>query len=201
MSFLDNYPTEKTQEEKVTELKLTLSSLIATALRKTSSVRKGEGLVYDEQLIAKMAGEVRSMELPIEGGKSALTLRGVFDRVLEKTKDPEIISLNQKSAEIGRKKQEEFEKSIEYQILTEVIEKYGKQQDSNPDAERAVSKVMKALGASVVEYEPGGKVKRILCRCDESEFILPQYDNAVLKIADGTANIKVFEEQDDKTRN
>ena len=44
MSFINEYPTNKTAQEEELELKMKLESLIRTALRKTSQERT-EGLI------------------------------------------------------------------------------------------------------------------------------------------------------------
>ena len=98
MSFMNQYPTERSPQEVESELKITLSTLIAEALRKTASERS-EGLVCDENLIGKIKNVINIMPLVnmIGGNKeySRLSLNEILDIVLRGSNDTGIIALKE----------------------------------------------------------------------------------------------------------
>lgn len=180
MSFINEYPTNKTAQEEELELKMKLESLIRTALRKTSQERT-EGLILTDEQIEKIVSRVRRLSFD-NSKRGASSLEGIINRALHGSNDPEIESILSQQSKIYRAKQAEFRKSEEYEVAQEINK-------THPDV---IEKIMLAFDIAVCEEKEDGTVE-MYCSCDESRLISSKHDNAVIKTKDGKTTIKVLE--------
>ena len=189
MSFMDQYPTERSPQEVESELKITLSTLIAEALRKTASERS-EGLVCDEDLIGKIKNVINIMPLVnmIGGNKeySRLSLNEILDIVLRGSNDTGIIALKEQVDQAYQSVQEEFEQTDEYAKLKELYERALKGDNS---VSAKIIDLQNVCGNVSATEQPNGGIKLMHVRDSRSSLILPQYDKNVV-IRDGEITVE-----------
>ena len=191
MSFKDKYPKRKTPQEEQMEIRIRIVALIKKALEKTSETRSEDKseLKLTKGQIDKITEEVRKSSLRFKND-GITSLSGILSNVLNTSEDPEILQILQISQEIYERKQQEFEKSEEYKFM---------QQSCNNVSKRLLLKLVKAFDIGIIEGDKEGNIKSMKCRCNEAEFISPEFDNAVVKLNNGRIQTIIMEQEPKKS--